>query len=56
MIANKSFEDVVKFKHFGMAITNQNCFHKEIKSRLIVRSACCHSVQNLLPSHLLSKN
>jgi hypothetical protein len=31
-------------------------FQKEIKSRLKLGNACCHSAQNLLSSSLLSKN
>jgi hypothetical protein len=30
--------------------------HEEMKSRLNLGSACYHSVQILLPSHLLSRN
>jgi hypothetical protein len=39
-----------------MTVTNENCIHKESKSRLNSGNACYHSVQNLLSSHLLSKN
>ena len=35
---------------------NQNSIQEEIKSRLNSGNACCHSVQNLLSSSLLSKN
>jgi hypothetical protein len=40
----------------GMMLKNQNNVHDEIKSRLNSVSACYHSVQNLLSSHLISKN
>jgi len=40
----------------GTTLTNQNSIAEEIKSRLRSSKACCHSVQNLLSSRLLSKN
>jgi hypothetical protein len=47
---------LVKFKYLGMAITNQNLIHEEIKSRLSTDNACYHSVWNLLSFSLLSRN
>jgi len=49
---NKCFERVEQFKYLGTIIMNQ----KEIKCSLKSGNACCHSVQNLLSSSLLSKN
>jgi hypothetical protein len=54
-IDNISFEGVEEFKCLGTTLTHQNSIQEEIKGRLISGKACCHSVQNLLSSILLSK-
>jgi hypothetical protein len=54
--ANRSSEDVAKFKYLVKILTDQNCMHEEIKSRLNSGNACYHLVQCLLSSHLLSRN
>jgi len=53
-MANKSFGfDEVQI---GIKPTNQNCIHKEIKSRLNSGNASYHSLQNVYSSSILLKN
>jgi hypothetical protein len=53
---NISFENVKKFKHFGMRVTNQSYIHKQVMSRSYSRNAYYCSFHSLLSSGFLSKN
>jgi hypothetical protein len=55
MIANRSLENVAKFRYLGTAVTNQNLIQADITRRLKSGSACYCSVQNLVSSCLLSE-
>jgi hypothetical protein len=41
-IAKRSFENVSRFRYFGMTVTNQNLIQEEIKRRLTSGNACYH--------------
>jgi hypothetical protein len=56
LVANKSFKSVARFKYLRTKVTDQNFIYREIKSKLNSGNACCHSVQRLLSSCLLSNS
>ena len=50
-----SVERLGHYRYLGTTLRSKNSSQEEIKSRLKSGNACCHSVQNLLSSSLLSK-
>jgi hypothetical protein len=46
---------LAQFRYLGTTVTDQNFIQEEIKRRWNSGNACCHSVQNLLSSHLCLK-
>jgi hypothetical protein len=47
---------VAEFKYLWTRLTDQNCMHEKIKSRLSCRNVLDHLVQNLLSSCMIFKN
>jgi hypothetical protein len=54
--ANRSFENVAKFRYLGTIVTNHKLINKEMNYKLNSDNVCYHSVQKLLSSRLLYNN
>ena len=46
-VDNNSIERMEEFKYLGTTLTYQHSIQEEIKGRLKLGNACCHSVQNI---------
>jgi hypothetical protein len=46
-ITNRSFKNEARFKYLRTTLTDQNCMHKEFKSRVNLGKTSYHSVQSL---------
>jgi len=56
LISIKTFDRVEYFKYFRTILRVQSSILEEVKRRLKLSNVCYHSVQNLMPSTLLSRN
>jgi hypothetical protein len=55
-IPNRSPENLTCFRYCRTTVTEQNLIQEEIKRIVNSGNACCHSVHNIMPSCLPSKN
>jgi hypothetical protein len=49
-------QNVAQFRYLEMTITNRTLMQEETKRRLKSSNPCCHTVQNILSSRLLSQH
>jgi hypothetical protein len=45
--ANRSSENMAKFKYLWMTVTNKDLIHEDIMRKLNSGTACYHSIQNI---------